>query len=102
MYIKSEIIETKFLCKSTTKISSGKSSKLFDTLTFEKGKWYDGEYETWSFENGYKINGGWRRYWVVNEQGEKEQINRSWFKIMFECDIENIRDEKINEVLKNL
>ena len=101
-----QIINTKFLCKSTTSRSSGRSTeihepKLFEIVTFERGKWYDGEYETWGWEDGYRCNDGWRRYWVVNEQGEKEQINRSWFKVMFECDIENIRDEKINEVLKN-
>jgi hypothetical protein len=98
-----QIINTKFLCKSTTSISSGRSSKLFDTdlVTFEKGKWYDGEYQTWPSKDGYKLNGSWKKYWVVNEQGKKEEIQRAWFKIMFEYDIVNIRDEKINYILKN-
>jgi hypothetical protein len=97
------IVKTKFLCKSTTSISSGRSSKLFDTdlVTFEKGKWYDGEYETWSSEDGFRLNGGWRRYWAVNEQCKKEEIHKAWFKIMFEYDIEKIRDEKINNILNN-
>ena len=96
------IVKSKFLCKGTTKISSGKSSRLFDTdlVTFEKGKWYDGEYETWSFEDGFKLNGGWKKYWVVNEQGEKQEIQRAWFKIMFEYDIQNLRHEKINQIIK--
>ncbi len=96
------IVKSKFLCKGTTKISSGKSSGLFDTdlVTFEKGKWYDGEYETWSWEDGYKLNGGWKKYWVVNEQGEKQEVQRAWFKIMFECDIQNLRQEKINQIIK--
>ena len=98
-----KIVKTKFLCKSTTSRSSGRSSKLFDTdiVTFEEGKWYDGEYETWSWEDGYRCNDGWRKYWVINEQDVKEEIQRAWFKIMFEYDIEKIRDEKINEILKN-
>jgi hypothetical protein len=46
------------------------------------------------------LNGGWKKYWIINEQGKKEEIQRSWFKIMFEYDIENLREEKINEILK--
>ncbi len=98
----SEIVKTKFLCKSTTSVSSGRSSKLFktDLITFQEGKWYDGEYETWKWEKGYRTNGGWRRYWVINEQGKKEEIHRNWFKIQFETDLDKLRDNKIENILK--
>jgi hypothetical protein len=67
---------------------------------FIKGKWYDGEYETWRYERGYEINGGWRKYWVINEKGEKEEIHRAHMNAIFETDIEKLRDNKINEILK--
>jgi hypothetical protein len=66
---------------------------------FIEGKWYDGEYQTWSFEDGYRINRGWKRYWIVNEQGKKEEISKAEFNAIFETDIENLREEKINEIL---
>ena len=96
------IVKSKFLCKGTTKISSGKSSGLFDTdlVTFEKGKWYDGEYETWSWEDGYKLNGGWKKYWVVNEQGVKEEILKAHFRAIFETDTQQLRDRKIEDIIK--
>ncbi len=93
----SEIVKTKFLCKSTTSVSSGRSKLV---ITFQEGKWYDGEYETWKWEEGYQTNGGWRRYWVINEQGKKEEIHRNWFKIQFETDLDKLRDNKIKNILK--
>jgi hypothetical protein len=66
---------------------------------FIEGRWYDGEYETWS-DQLYKLNGGWRRYWVINEKGEKEEIHRAHMNAIFETDIEKLRDNKINEILK--
>jgi hypothetical protein len=44
------------------------------TRRFIKDKWYDGEYETWGFEDGYRLNGGWRQYWAVNELGKKKRF----------------------------
>ena len=71
----SEIIKTKFLCKNGSRTAPRGS---FDSIKwkdrFIEGKWYDGEYETWSWEDGYRINDGWRKYWVINESGEKEEI----------------------------
>ena len=101
-----KIVKTKFLCKN------GSSSSVYapntgNTLSnikwsdrFIEGKWYDGEYETWSYENGYKFNGGWKKYWIVNEKGMKEEIHRAHFNAIFETDIENLRDEKINQIIK--
>lgn len=83
------IVKTKFLCK--------RSSQIFSR--FIEGKWYDGEYETWS-EQLYKLNGGWRRYWVINEMGKKEEIPKAHMNAIFEKDIQNLRDSKINEILK--
>ena len=62
-------------------------------------KWYDGEYETWSFEDGYRVNGGWRKYWVVNEKGEKEEIPKAHMKAIFEFDIQQLREEKLKDIL---
>jgi hypothetical protein len=99
------IVKTKFLCKNGSSIAPRPASindlsniKWFDR--FIEGKWYDGEYETWSYENGYKFNGGWKKYWVINEKGVKEEIHKAYFNAIFETDIENLRDEKINQIIK--
>lgn len=93
-----QVIKAKFLCKN----GSRKGSKLGGPWVdrFIEGKWYDGEYETWSFEDGYRINGGWRRYWAVNEQGKKEEISRAHFKVIFETDTQQLRDRKIEDIIK--
>ena len=102
----SKIVKTKFLCKNGSSIAT-KPSSINDLSSinwsdrFIEGKWYSGEYETWKFKDGYRLNGGWRRYWVVNEQGKKEEISKAHFNAIFETDIENLREEKINEILKD-
>ena len=97
----SEIIKTKFLCKNGSRTAP---RGPFDSIKwkdrFIEGKWYDGEYETWSFDRGYEINGGWRRYWVINESGEKEEIPKAHMKAIFEFDIQQLREEKLNNILK--
>lgn len=101
-----KIVKTKFLCKNGSSVAPNPTSindlsmiKWSDR--FIEGKWYDGEYQTWSFEDGYRINGGWRRYWVINEQGKKEEISKAEFKAIFETDIQNLRNEKIINILNN-
>ena len=97
----SEIIKTKFLCKNGSRTAPRAplgSIKWEDR--FIEGKWYDGEYETWS-QQLYKLNNGWRRYWVVNEKGIKEEVNRIKMSTIFQLDIEELRDNKIEEILKN-
>jgi hypothetical protein len=91
------IVKTKFLCKhgSRTQFRSGGDWKD----RFIEGQWYDGEYQTWS-EQLFRLNDGWRRYWVVNEQGVKEEISRSWFKLIFETDNQQLRDRKIEDIIK--
>lgn len=93
-----KLIKTKFLCKSSSQTVT-KGLPMYVKDRFIKGKWYDGEYETWS-QQLYKLNGGWRRYWVVNEKGEKEEISKAHMNAIFEMDIEELRDNKINEILK--
>ncbi len=98
------IVKTKFLCKNGSRMSpNGRlgiySSQIVWEDRFIEGKWYDGEYETWSFEDGYRLNGGWRRYWIVNEKGQKEQIHKAHFKAIFETDIVELREEIIKIVL---
>jgi hypothetical protein len=96
-----KIVKTKFLCKRSSQ-SSPRGLSLSNIKwqdRFIEGKWYDGEYETWS-QQLYKLNGGWKRYWVVNEMSEKEEISKAHMNAIFEMDIEELRDNKINEILK--
>ena len=98
-----KIIKTRFLCKSGSRTAPRSSSldKIKWTDRFIEGKWYDGEYETWSFDRGYEINGGWRRYWVINESGEKEEITRVHMRAIFEMNIQELRDNKIDQILND-
>ena len=101
------IVQTKFLCKTGSRtaprapgIVAGRSlGNIKWEDRFIEGKWYDGEYETWSWEDGYRVNGGWRKYWVVNEKGEKEEIPKAHMKVIFEFDIQQLREEKLKDIL---
>ena len=98
-----KIVKTKFLCKNSSQSYPRRGLSLSNIKwedRFIEGKWYDGEYEVWNYERGYEINGGWRRYWVVNEMGIKEEIHRAHMNAIFEMNIEELRDNKINEILK--
>lgn len=108
----SKIIKTKFYCKGTSS-SSGSGfgitvNPIPWTEEFIKGKWYDGEYELWydededseSNQKMFKINGKWRKYKVVNEQGKLKEIPKSYMNIIFEMNLVENRDIKINEILK--
>jgi hypothetical protein len=88
--MKSEVIKAKFLCKNAMSIS--------DNQIYEKGKIYDGFYETYSWEDGYKTNGGWKTYWVIDNKNIKHKINRSIFNAVF-YDVDETRDIRINEIL---
>ena len=96
-----QIIKTKFLCKNGNRTAPrGPLDSIKWEDRFIEGKWYDGEYEVWSFDQGYEINGGWRRYWVINEKGVKEEISRARFKVIFETETQQLRDKKIEDLLK--
>ncbi len=101
MTYKSNIVKAKFLCKNGSRTAP---RAPLDSIKWEdrfiEDKWYDGEYETWSWEDGYRINGGWRRYWVINEQGKKEEISRAQFRVIFETETQQLRDRKIEDLLK--
>lgn len=101
-----QLIKTKFLCKKRSQISPNgrlgiSKSQIVWKDRFVEGKWYDGEYETWSFEKGYDMNDGWRKYWVVNEMGKKEEISRIEMKAIFEMDIQKMRDNKIDQIIND-
>lgn len=98
MTYKSNIVKAKFLCKNGSRIGTGEPGSVWQER-FIENKWYDGEYEIWSFQDGYRINGGWRRYWVINEQGKKEEISRAHFRVIFETDTQQLRDKKIQEII---
>ncbi len=93
-----QIVKTKFLCKNGSRTGPAYGGVWIDK--FIEGKWYDGEYETWSWEDGYRVNGGWRKYWVVNEQGVGEEISRAHFRVIFETDTQQLRDRKIEDLIK--
>jgi hypothetical protein len=96
----SDIVKTKFLCKTGSRTAPrGPLENIKWKDRFIEDKWYDGEYETWSWEDG-RINSGWRRYWVINELGEKEEISKSMFKVLFETDTQQLRDRKIEDLIK--
>ena len=93
------IVKTKFLCKSGSRQGNiGGTSKWVDI--FIEGKWYDGEYETWNSEDGYRLNNGWRKYWVINELGIKKEITKNHMRVIFENDINTLRDEKIKQIIE--
>lgn len=85
------VIKTKFYCKTTRSVNFKEQ--------FISGKWYDGEYEKWS-EELFKLNNGWRNYWVFDESGVKVKLTRPEMMI-FELDNSNLRNIKINDVLNN-
>ena len=93
----SQIVKTKFLCKNGSRTASKLGGPWEDR--FIEGKWYDGEYQTWS-EQLFKLNNGWRRYWVLNEQGVKEEISKAHFRAIFETDTQQLRDRKIEDIIK--
>ena len=96
----SMIVPCKFKCKAGSKITDrGAIGPWIDN--FIEGKWYDGEYETWSFENGYILNGGFRRYWVTNESGVKQEISKAYMNAIFYLNKDDIRNEIIDDIIGN-
>ena len=91
------IIKARWKCKSGSQIAHSMSGPWIDR--YITGKWYDVEYETWSWESGYRVNGGWRKYWAINEQGEKEELSKPEAKCIFFHDIDMQRDAKIDLIL---
>jgi hypothetical protein len=95
------IVKTKFYCKSGAQEAAGRGvgiGNLSWVDMFVEGKWYDGEYETWPSESGFRLNGGWRRYWVMKEDGKKMQLSRAKMGSIFELDIAKLRDVKIDNL----
>lgn len=76
------------------------SEKVVWVVSFEKDKWYNVEYETWDNSNTARINGGYKRAWVVNESGEKVEVAGSQIRILFYTDYN--KDEMRNSQLDNL
>ena len=67
---------------------------------FIEGKTYVGEYETWSWSRGYEVNGGWQRYWIIGEDGEKQELSRSRFRAVFHYDdVVELRNNKLEQIL---
>ena len=98
-YVVSEIIKTKFLCKTTmsevSRHGSGQWRKVFIA-----GQTYSGEYQTWSWPKGYEVNGGWKRYWIIDHYGEKQELTRARFRAIFHYDdVVELRNNKLEKIL---
>ena len=92
------IVKTKFVCKTTMSEVSRHGSGQWQEV-FIEGNTYVGEYETWSWSRGYEVNGGWKRYWIIGEDGEMRELPRARFRAIFHYDdvveLRNIKLEKI-------
>lgn len=51
------------------------------------------------FQQGYELNGGWRRYWVIGEDVQKGEMPRPYMIATFIIDVDELRDAKIDEIL---
>ena len=89
-----EIVKSKFYCKCGQQTSPRIKNATWKDQ-FVKGKIYDGEYETYSNSDGYRLNGGWSRYWVIDEMGEKVEVGRVRFKILFE----ELREHNLDSII---
>ena len=93
------IVKTKFVCK-TTMSTAPKYGNQGWTPVFIEGKTYVGEYQTWSWPKGYEVNGGWKRYWIIGEDGEKQELPRARFRAVFHYDdVVELRNNKIEQIL---
>ena len=94
-----EIVKTKFVCKTTMSEASRHGPGQYQEV-FVEGKTYDGEYEKWSWSRGYEVNRGWKRYWVVAEDGEMRELQRARFRAIFHYDdVVELRNNKIERIL---
>lgn len=93
------IVKTKFVCKTTMSEVPRHSKSSQWQEVFIEGNTYVGEYETWSWSRGYEVNGGWKRYWIIGEDGEMRELPRARFRAIFHYDdvveLRNIKLEKI-------
>lgn len=91
-------VKTKFYCKISQFISHKGLNPLDFKPQFIEGKWYEGAYETWSSQL-FKLNNGWKSYWVIDENGDRVEIERTGMRIIFELDESKLRDIKIKNIL---
>jgi hypothetical protein len=103
-----QIIKTKYYCKGTSRRAPGRGAKLGNitwTDRFVKDNWYEGTYELWYDDeernnNMYRLNNKWRKYKVINESGVEEEISKHHMDVIFEMDKDEIRNQKIEQILK--
>jgi hypothetical protein len=89
------IVKAKFYCKLNLDYSFTKYD--VEGRIFIKDKIYEGEYETWSWSDGYRLNNGWKKYWIFDENGMKRVLSRNRFNMFFQ----ELRDYNISSLLKN-
>ena len=92
------IIETKWKCKNGS--STWYESDATKKHRFIRDKWYTVFYETWTFTDGYRLNGGWLNYWAINESGRKEKLSKVEARVIFYHDKDEQRNIKIEEIIK--
>ena len=91
----SEIKKATYVCKH----AMSTAPKIGEwTPLFIEGKEYECEYETWGWEDGYRLNGSWRRYWATGEDGTHREMPRAHFRAVFHTDHEK-RDLLIEGIL---
>ena len=96
----SMIVKTKFVCKATMSEVPRHSKSSQWQEVFIEGNTYVGEYETWSWSRGYEVNGGWKRYWIVGEDGEMRELQRARFRAIFHYDdVVELRNNKLEQIL---
>lgn len=69
---------------------------------FISGKVYDIEHLEWSSKEGFRLNGGHRKYWAINELGQKEEIPNWKLRALFYTDPVDSRDVLIDDLLNQL
>lgn len=84
-------IKAKYVCKCSMSDSPKNTA-------FIAGKEYECEYESWTFKEGHRLNGGHRRYWAIGEDGEEREMPRPRFRAVFHTEHEK-RDLLIEGIL---
>jgi hypothetical protein len=99
MYIKGNAT---WKCKITMS-SSPRMENAIWKQDFIKDKWYDVEYEIHSNPETARINGGYRKIWVVNESGKRVEFGSTHIRIMFhnEYNKTDMRESQIDNILND-
>lgn len=70
---------------------------------FVKDKWYEVNHIAWSDDPAHdlkmrRMNGGWKDYLAITELGERKQLLRVEFNLIFYSDVE-LRESLIDDII---